>query len=271
MSDARLHRVTVLIKTFLRDNFLFDTVAAIQASLPEVQMLIIDDGDMTEKKSQLYFNLEVEGHKVRLLPFDSGFGAKSNLAIDNCDRPYLLIGSDDFGFSPLSVREGILKLVDVLDDGYVDIASGRYNNNPYESWLIVDADKGIVEEHPLDLNQLPCLTSTGTAFFYCDLTVNYGLVRAEVLGWQDGQIHWDSDVKIGGGEHGAFYYDAKKAGLRVAYVPGVNIGNQEYPKTIDPRYRKFRQRALSPARPCFEYRGIKKYVCADGTVDWYKP
>src|SRR5208282_2768868 len=123
-----LHKVDVLIKTFLRDAFLLETVAAIEECLPEVRMVIVDDGDATKAKSYLYARLRLAGHSVIEMPWDSGFGSKSNEALVHYARPYVLIASDDFDFRPSSVREGILKLVEVLDDGYVDIASGRVAN-----------------------------------------------------------------------------------------------------------------------------------------------
>jgi hypothetical protein len=270
MSDTQLHRVTILIKTFLRDAHLLETIDAIQARLPEVQMLIVDDGNEAYLKGNYYHRLRKQGHVVVEMPFDSGFGAKSNEAIRQCERPYLLIGSDDFDFRPASVREGIIKLVDTLDDGYVDIASGRVNDNPYEGWLrVVNDGQGIVVvEEYIDFNS-PHRTENGTTFHYCDLTVNYSLIRRDVLGFDEGFIHWDDDVKIGGGEHGAFFYDAKLAGVRVAYVPGVNITEQTN-KPTDSRYPSMRGRARDKARPCFTKRGITKYVCFDGTVDWGK-
>jgi hypothetical protein len=228
-------------------------------------MIIVDDGDPSASKFKLYKSLELRGHVCINLPFDSGFGAKSNVGATQCERPYLLIGSDDFDFRPASVREGILKLVDVLDDGYADIASGRVANNPYEGYLqVVGLNEGVVvAEERIDYTLPPCLTTNGTAFHYCDLTVNYSLIRAEVLGFEEGQIHWDDDVKIGGGEHGAFFYDAKLAQLRVAWVPGVNIEEQAS-KPTDPRYGAMRGRARRPERPCFKRRGISEYVMFGG-------
>ncbi len=266
MDDSRLLRVDVLVKTFLRDNHLKEVVSTVEEKLPEVRLVIVDDGEPSTSKNALYLRLNNAGHTAIYVPFDSGFGAKSNTAIEHYARPYVLISSDDFDFSTQSVREGILKLVDVLDDGYVDIASGRVANNPYEGWLSIDEQNNVVEKY-IDFTQPPARTRGGVAFRYCDLTVNYSLIRAEVLGWQEGQIHWDSEVKIGGGEHGAFFYDAKKAGLRVAYVPGVNI-NEQFTKRTDPRYPDMRARARRRERECFANRGIPTYTCFGGSVEY---
>ena len=79
-------------------------------------------------------------------------------------------------------------------------------------------------------------------------------------------VSWDGDQKIGQGEHGSFFVDAKRAGLRTAYVPGVNINTQRKP--MPPEYRPYRSRAANPERSCFKKRGIKTYILGDGRVDY---
>jgi hypothetical protein len=133
--------------------------------------------------------------------------------------------------------------------------SGRVNGNPYEVHLI-ERQPGEWYERPL----------TGSEYFTqstgCDLTVNYFLARNKVFD----TVRWDDDVKIGGGEHGAFFIDCKRAKFKTVYVAGVNINEQQVRNS--PRYRMYRRRAQDPARPCFVRRGIKKYVCGNGVVDY---
>ena len=99
-------------------------------------------------------------------------------------------------------------------------------------------------------------------FYEVDLTVNFSLIRQEVFK----KVRWDDDVKIGGGEHGSWFLDVKRAGFKVAFVPGVNINEQSLRSSTE--YRQFRARANSPERPCFERRGIKRYVLGNGSVDY---
>lgn len=261
-----LSRVNVLIKTFMRDPHLFNTVQSIERTLPEVKMIIVDDGYHTAVKSALYHRLSLSGHRIIELPFDSGFGAKSNAAISFAqERPYLLIGSDDFDFAPEFVRKGIERLTDVLDaDVEHVIASGRVNNYPYEGWLIDDGAR--VTERYIKFDD-EHFTEHGTSYHYCHLTVNYSLIRSSILGFGHRQVHWDDDVKIGGGEHGAFFIDVLRSQCgHVCYVPGVNITEQQNIPT-DVRYQNFRGRARKPERPCFAKRGIKEYVLFGGTVE----
>src|SRR5579863_1045864 len=142
-----LSKVSILLKTFLRDAYLFEAIANIVQRLPECKMIVVDDGDMTAHKMDVYRRMREVGHQVIELPFDEGFGAKSNAGAAVCDRPYLLIGSDDFNFAPPSARIGIERMVAVLDgDPNVAIASGRVNNVPYEGWLI-DEGKRVTERY----------------------------------------------------------------------------------------------------------------------------
>lgn len=258
-----LGKVSVLIKTFLRDAYLYETIATIRREMPELQLIVVDDGNMTHVKENTYHDLVDYGHRVDVVPFDSGFGFKSNRGMDLCTREYLLIGSDDFDFR--GARAGIEKMVRVLESptGRADIASGRVNNNPYEYWLVnPKGNPEIFKEIPITYGRSEFVD--GVQIHRCDLTVNYSLIRRSLLGRD--KVHWDDDVKIGGGEHGAFFIDVKRAGGRVVYVNGVNI-REQVGKPIDPRYGDFRCRARQPERPCFERRGVKQYYCADGTAD----
>ena len=252
---ADLSKVSIGIKTFLRDSHLFDAIAGIRAAMPEVEMVIADDGRLTEDKAKLYEELKSEGHVVSVMLFDSGFGYKSNWIAQHFRRDYLLIASDDFDFRPPSVVRGIEELADVLDKTDVDVASGRVNGHPYEFDLEDLGDKII--EHPVVIPKDP-----EPWFVRCDLTVNYGLMKRRVFE----KVGWDDDVRIGGGEHGSLYADIKRAGFKVAYAPRVNINTQRRPDP--PEYRPYRRRALSPERPCFRRRGIKTYILGNGQVDY---
>jgi hypothetical protein len=243
--------------------------------MPEVKIIVADDGEMTEEKDGIYAELIREGHKVILLPFDSGFGKKSNAIAAALDTEFLLVSSDDFNHGEPSVRVGIEKMLEVLDrEPSLSIVSGTVDNQSYEYFLI--EEDSIVTEWKIT----PFMAQYYVGWIPCDLTKNYSLIRRNVF-WTEGletnengtgyvekrtNIGWDNDVKIGGGEHAAFFLDVKQAGLAVAYVPGVNINAQESSDSVE--YNKFRRRACRPERECFKRRGIKKYILADGTVDY---
>jgi len=252
-------KIAIGIKTFLRDDKLFNTVAAIRRNLPGARMLIADDGDMTPEKYELYRDLIYENHRVIRLPFDSGFGAKSNAIIGVLSRDYLLVSCDDFDHNPSGVREGIEKLIEVLDrNPDVDIASGSLTNRGrYEFDLIDEGDT--IREIPVDVGLNDAVVPW---YVQCDVTVNYSLIRQELFT----KVQFDNEERIGEGGHGTFFLDVKRAGFKVVFVPGVEISEQT--SRDSERYRQFRRRASSPSRKCFDKRGIKRWVLGNGVVDY---
>lgn len=249
-----LNRVSIGIKTFLRDEHLWNTVTAIEETMPEAQMIIADCGEPNLFKDFVYERLIKAGHTIIPMEFDAGFGAMSNAIVEKLERDFLLIGSDDFDFKPAEVRKGIEELVKVLGLCDVDIAAGRVNGIRYEFDLIDEGE--MVKEVPV---RIPDPTPW---FVDCDLAVNYCLIKKRVFE----KVRWEGSVKIGGAEHGAFFLKCKRAGFRTVFVPGVNINEQKLPSSQ--RYKEYRRRANNPARPCFDKLGVKKYIMASGRYDY---
>jgi hypothetical protein len=202
--QGSLSRVAIMIKTFLRDGFLFRCLEGLEANFPESKIVVVDDGheaglNSPYNKIAKYAELRAKKHACIWLPFDSGFGAKANAAIPECmQKEYVLIGSDDFDFSDPAVRSGVEAMQKVLDAvPSLGLVSGRVDNNPYEfCW----------EPFERGLREVPKYHGTGhvngSTYHLCDLTVNYSLVRTKIFDPQFGQIRWDGgQIKIGGGEH----------------------------------------------------------------------
>jgi hypothetical protein len=243
-------------------------------------MIIVDDGDITPEKECLYDQVRRIDHGIaEVISFDSGFGRKSNRIAEWSTRPYLLIGSDDFEFSDYAAH-GILDMQKMLDNcPDIDIVSGRVNFKSYEfyldiKWITTYIPGYYIKERPVFDSNASSFTMSHVRgrngeiltpeFFYCDLTVNYSLIR--MSSFRKAGIKWDNDVKIGGGEHGAFFFDCKRAGLKTVCVPSANINEQKIKNS--PRYNEYRRRALLPDRPCFDKRQIVEYVLGDGRVDY---
>jgi hypothetical protein len=252
-----LSDVAVMVKTFLRDGYLVRCVQGLKEQLPESKIVIVDDGFESHFKIAFYAGLRREGHAAAWLPFDSGFGAKANEAVKYCDRPYVLIGSDDFAFGQQHVRKDVIRMVQTLEQvPDLDIVSGRVNGHPYESTL---------SECNREVFGRPGYSGEGLCaagpYKRCDLTVNYCLIRRSLLD----RVRWDEDIKIGGGEHGMFFLDIQRAGGKVAYLPDVNIS--ELPANVagwqHKDYPMYRGRARAEGRPCAKRRGIDR-ACWDG-------
>jgi hypothetical protein len=206
-----LNRVAVMVKTFLRDGYMVRAVEGIKEQMPEAKIVVVDDGYSSKQKITFYANLRNQGHTAECLPFDSGFGAKANEAVKHSDREFVLVGSDDFAFGQNHVRADVTRMVQTLDDvPELDVVSGRVNSNTYEATL-TEKD-GVVWERPGYHAEFTCVAGP---YKTCDLTVNYSLIRRSLLD----RVRWEGDVKIGGGEHGAFFLDIKRAGGRLLTCP----------------------------------------------------
>lgn len=252
-----LEQIAIGIRTFLRDAKLYHAIAGIQKTMPEARMIIADCGEMNYEKDLVYASLERDGHTVIHLDFDAGFGAMSNRIADALDRPYLLIGSDDFDFHPPSVREGIEKMLNVLEHTDIDVASGRVGQHGAYEFDLEDLGDTIIEHRvSIPTNPIPW-------FVRCDLTVNFNLVKKHIFQ----KARWlDNAGPIGGGEHGYWYILCKRAGYKVAYVPGAVI--QEQSGQDSERYHKLRARSSDSARPYFDSIGVKRYVLGSGKLDY---
>lgn len=256
-----LTHVCVMVKTFLRDGYLLTCVRGIQNNMPGAKIVIVDDGAENKFKISWYSQLRTQGHATSWMPFDSGFGAKSNEALKFCDRKYVLIASDDFEFTP-ETRIGVENMIHVMEtDPDVGVCSGRVNNQPYEALLAVN---GSVVTETAGYSTPVLVTRTGVEYRLTDLTVNFSLIRKDVFK----QVHWDDEVKIGGGEHGAFFMDVKKSGWKVAWLPNVTIHEVKGPTDWqDWRYPEYRRRARRPQRECLKKRGVTEYRCMGGSVE----
>lgn len=263
--SGTLNRVAVMIKTFMRDGYLFACLDGLERTMPDAKIIVVDDGHEHPDKIKRYAALRKQGHAAQWMPFDSGFGAKANMAILACDKEYILIGSDDFDFSQPGVREGVERMVKVLDaTPSLALVSGRVDNRPYE--FVWDVTPGCLREQRRTHGSGEV---DGIKFHMVDLTVNYSLIRRKVFEPAHGSIRWDGgDVKIGGGEHSAFFIDLQRTYWGVAYVEGANINQfKSNPHWQEKDYPAMRARARVPGRPCLKARGVDKYILADGTVE----
>lgn len=271
----------VMVKTFLRDGYLVKTIRGIEQNMPGARVIIVDDGYETKQKITYYSELRHRGHTCQWMPFDSGFCAKSNEAVRHLDRPFMLVASDDFDFTTgaalgvyrlLTVARGVPKL---------GVVSGRVDHNPYEGRI--ERGPGYIREHLLDTSTPPDGVVRGTPWWYCDITVNFSVVRAKVFqqtpfldcpnwvgcvpGYHVHRVQWDENYKIGG-DHFEFFDQVYQAGWRVAVVPDVSISQLPF-NTADQHidYAKYRGRAVKSLPRFFRKYGLERYVAFDGGTD----
>jgi hypothetical protein len=256
--------ICVFISTFLRDGMLFRCIDSILEHMPGARMVIADDGAETKQKIKRYSELRRMGHTAFWLSFDSGFGAKRNAAIEHYDRPFTLIGSDDFLWDAESAQ-GILKMLMVLEDGggAIGVASGRVDGNPYEGDIVEEVREDGMIHMRLVKPRNGWHDLKGAPYTCCDMTVNYNLVRREVFD----HVHWHEEFKIGG-DHLLFYQQVKAAGYLTAYVHGVNVKSQgARAGDVDIQYSEARGRARLALPSLFKRMNWYKFTGLDGRVD----
>lgn len=268
-------RIDVLVKTFLRDGYLFNTIKGIEQNLPGARMIIVDDGLESKAKITLYSELQARGHVIVWCKFDSGYGHKSNRANEHYDREFVLRASDDWTFDA-AAAEGVKKLIAMMDaDKHppvpmhirpIGIASGRVNNEPFEALVresIFEPTVPGLKDMVATLINTEDIVHKDAEFIICDMTVNYSLVRTEVMK----TMVWDETYKIGG-DHLDLYLHAKKLGFHTAWVRGVNINSQRgFVPGNNPLYGKYRGRARLALPHTFKRHGWASYTDIDGRVD----
>lgn len=259
--------VCVMIKTFLRDGLLLKTIKGTEQNMPGARMIIVDDGRDSAIKITEYARLRRLGHTCVWMPFDSGFGAKSNYAIPYMDRKYTLIASDDFVFDK-EAAEGVLRMIRVLEsDGDFDVVSGRVDGIPYEGFLrYTKRPDGLLDvmAERLDTSPDSCFYMVNDIRYWpVGHTVNYNLCRRGVFD----HAKWDERFKIGG-DHARFYEQINAAGMRVAYVEGVNIRQaRPEPGDVHPDYGMCRGRARLALPTLYREWGWNSFTHFDGTAE----
>jgi hypothetical protein len=245
-----LSDTAIAITSLWRHGYLSACLAGIAKNLPEVSVIVADDSD-----TDICSN--IAGSDCIKMEFDSGLSAKRNAIVKACTKPMILLACDDVDFSTSQARQGVEKLVEVLDRyPEIDVAGGRVNNKCYEGFLEYSSD--FIREHLL--NSYDCCTEN---FVSVDITVNYFLARTEILR----RFPWPKEMKIGG-EHVCLFLDLKLAGRKVVWVPGVNIDTLHLgtgSDVQDPRYREFRKRAIDLGHPLMKKRyNISSYIGFNG-------
>jgi hypothetical protein len=247
-----LNEISVFISSFLRPGYLRACLDSVRMSLPECQVIVVDDSgsgmDLTPRAPML-------NTQWAWLPFDSGLTAKRNRGVLLCETPYWYCGADDFDFATKGFKESLTKAADILDTHpEIDLVGGRVDGNPYESNLVFDAEKNVIREIRL--------VPDGSPYQRCDLVVNAFLARASTLRG----VPWDEEVRPIGGEHGQFFWHMKKAGRVTVWLPGWSVDTFKLgtgADVQDPRYGRFRRRAFAAGHTIMlRKEGIKDWVGA---------
>jgi GT2 family glycosyltransferase len=197
---------TAIIKTFWRDKYLFRCVESLREIYPDIKIIVGDDG--FESGYKLKFLKEMDCEYVRL-PFDCGITYARNRLIEKAKTKYVLIGDDDFKYTE---EAGLEKMRTILDK--FDIAGGRVRTfgelGNYQGFIVKKGKKLLYNE--LNLEELK--KYKGIEYGECDVIFNFFLAKREIFN----KVSWDENIKVAY-EHSDFFLNAKKEGIKVAFLP----------------------------------------------------
>ena len=239
--------ITFIVKTFERPYCIKRLVKSVVKKYPDARILIADDSEKTCKN---YFEHSKWSKNVQVyeLPHDCGLSKGRNYLVDKVETRYFVLLDDDFIFDD---RTDILRALEILKVKDLDILGGYFRNYkaitinflkyPYILLRILfKCEKpfnylGTIEEDTanktLTVNyiehQFPKYTDS-------DIVHNFFIAKTDVVKLRN---RWDEDLKLQ--EHTAFFYTAKKNGLKVGFSNEFSV--QHRPIRVY-KYRSFRKR-----------------------------
>ncbi|XP_053575966.1 beta-1,4 N-acetylgalactosaminyltransferase 2-like [Bombina bombina] len=114
--------VTITTKTFFRYDKLRYLIKSIRQFYPDIQIIIADDNDKTEKIDDPY----VEQY---FMPYAKGWFAGRNLAVSQVTTKYFLWVDDDVIFTE---QTDIKRMVHILEETDLDIIGGALGGNDFK-------------------------------------------------------------------------------------------------------------------------------------------
>lgn len=255
-AQRRDSKIAIGIKTFMREETLFKTLDSIEKYFPYAYRLYIaDDGGISDEKEYRYQQLEIQGHVVIRLPFNSGLSFGRNAIVQRVIEPYVLIMDDDI---LLTDSESIEKMKQVLDSsediglcaGMIYLPNGEcFGGHNYSRGIMLEINKGALFRHS---SRGKLAKADGILFNYADQVVNFFLAKRAVFK----SVTWDSRIKIEF-EHIDFFLQLKKTHWKAVVCLGTNL-THSCQLEIDPVYIRYRRSA--PVQYFYAKHGIGNII-----------
>ena len=238
--------VTFIIKTFERLYCIKRLVKSIYKKYPDAKVLIADDSSISCKS---YFERSKWNDKIKVIELkkDCGLAEGRNVLVDNVKTEYFLLLDDDFVFDK---KTDIKRALDILKERKLDILGGFIRNyteiNNLFTFIKLIIQRIIHYEKPANyIGTLYYNSETKTLYANyirkqfpvytdSDLVLNFFVARTNVVREKN---RWDDELKLQ--EHTAFFYKAKKNGLKVGFSNEFSI--QHRPIRLK-KYSSFRGR-----------------------------
>ena len=227
--------VTAVVKTFLRDQSLFNCVQTLKMSYPSIHIIVADDGNCSLEKEK---QLKAMGVDRYIQIPERGLSAGRNRLIEVCETPHTLLCDDDFSFTPECHLERLLELTEVVDiaGGLVynlrnwtgcdtgvgwDITGGNFITKGSKLW--VDGTRGKVLEY------------NGIRYERMEFVLNYFIAKTETIR----RVMWDESLRFST-EHVDFCLRAKNLGITSGRCLDSYVLHKAIDDVQDPNYLKNR-------------------------------
>jgi glycosyltransferase involved in cell wall biosynthesis len=237
----RESRVAIGIKTFMREESLFRTIDSIEKYFPfPYKLYIADDSEISDEKEYRYQQLEIQGHMIIRLPFNSGLSHGRNMIIRKVKEDYILMMDDDILLANSESIERMKTILDSKDDiGLCASMIYSENGNPYggkcySRGLRLEIDRGVLFRHR---STRKLSKVDGILFNYADQVVNFFLAKTQVFK----DICWDERIKIEY-EHIDFFLNLKKTKWKATVCLDTKVTHCNNMK-VDPVYFRYRRSA----------------------------
>lgn len=222
--------VTAIIKTFERPACLERLLRSIHEHLPEMAVVVVNDGRNAEKElvdAQNKGLLDLAGGVDYVAAdYDIGISAGRNLALSKVQSEFALLLDDDF---VVTNETNVDRLVEVVKGGGADIAGGELYVIPQDlnmgllDDLIMEKQRRVVVSAAfmlgIDKNAKMLITKVSKVdqdtCSRTDMISNFFVARTKTLQ----ELKWDANLKLNEAED--FFLRAGMQGLTVQYCPVV--------------------------------------------------
>lgn len=241
--------LAIFIKTFLREEALFNCINSIEKNLEGISFTIYIADDsyyMSDEKRHLYKKILDEGHVVLELPFGIGVSESRNLLLQKLkDEKYILRLDDDFEINNETNILGMKQILDsnqkigVIADLERQIGDGKGvfsgDINGWQGFLHIEDSSLIKKIVPLEKFVYSSLN--GIKYSKCDLTRNMLLIKRDVFN----EVKWDDNIKFDG-EHEDFLLQLKYSKWDLVFTPdSIHLHREDIQYKKSNEYQKIKQ------------------------------
>jgi glycosyltransferase involved in cell wall biosynthesis len=250
-TKIKMNDVTAIVKTFLRDDYLKLCVQSLRDTYPDIKIIVGDDGHITPEKARFFHDLGIDYYAM---DWDQGICKGRNFLVDKVKTPYVLIGDDDFFYTPEARLQDLRKLMEVSD-----LAAGAVMQNNsvqhYEGFMAFQGD--LMTYYPLPQDNWKA--HAGIRYKPCDIGFNFFIAKTALCK----EVRWDENIHIMY-EHSDFFLRLK--GKTVVYAPGSVVKHKFH--TFRPTQEYLDSRFSKGDKPYFfEKWKVKRRIDMHGFVD----